>query len=96
MEMEVTNLIAKDSSVKMEHSNVNQVIASLPISVAMVTEIAETCQTKLDAQLNTQEEDIVLKQDSNVTTISVSSTLMFAMALMIAEVIKLFTNHKIY
>lgn len=84
--MAVTSSIVKDSSVKTEHSNANQVIVLLLTSVVMAIVIVETCLMKSDAHPSTQEVVIVLKLDSNVITISASLTLTCAMDPMIVEV----------
>jgi hypothetical protein len=84
--MEVMNFIARASSAKMVHSNVIQVTVLQHTSAVMVIEIAAICLMKLDVHLNIQEEDTVLKQDSNVITISAFSTPTFVMVLMIVEV----------
>lgn len=84
--MEVMNLTAKTSNAKTEHSNVNLVIVLPHTSVAMVIEIVETCPMKLDVLQNILVDVTALKQDSNVTTTSACSILMFAMVQMIAEV----------
>lgn len=86
VEMEVTNFIVKASSAKMARSNVTQVTVLPLTSVAMAIEIAVICQMKSDVHQNIQVEDIVQKLDSNAITTFAFSTLMFVMALMIAEV----------
>lgn len=63
-----TSSIAKDSNVKTVHSNVYPVTVLPPISVVMAIEIVAICLMKLIARHDSQEEDIVPNQDSNVTT----------------------------
>lgn len=86
--MDQMNFIAKDSSVKTELSNVNQVIVSHLTSVVMEIVTAETRQMKLTAHLDSLVVDTVPKLDSNVVTISAYLTLMSVTDLMIAEIIR--------
>ena len=83
----MTSLIVKASSVKTEHSSVNQGTALLRISVVMVIVIVVICLMKLDVHQNIQEVAIAQKLASNATTISVYLTLMCAMDPTTAEVI---------
>lgn len=93
-EMEVMNFTARASSAKMAHSNVIQDTVLQHTSVVMEIEIVEICLMKLDVLQNIQEEDTVLKPDSNVITISAFSTPTFVMGLMIVEVIIMKFNKK--
>lgn len=85
-EMDRMSCIARTSSAKMEHSNVNQGIALLLTSVVTEIVIAVICLMKLDAHRNIQAAATVQKRDSNVTTIFVFSILTFVTELMIAEI----------
>lgn len=87
VEMDLMNYIAKTSNARMEHSNVNQVIALLHTLDVTVIVIAEICQMKLDVHQNILVVDTVQKLDSNVTTISVFLILMYVTAQMIVGII---------